>query len=128
MSATELYPLSTQDGKHIPLDVVRPLGLTTFTVTLNDATNIVIPALYNLVWVYSTVSCVLAMPGLLLPSALVSGTDYADSVFIPADTLMTLVVTPGDCMVLGLSGSGTLYMNSIEQWAALVQNRQANVG
>ena len=127
MAAPQLYPLSTQDGKHIPLDVVKPLGLTAFTMTANTAADITVPVGYSLVWLYATAACVLHMTAVNLPNALVSGTNYTDSIFIPADTLMTIVVEEGECSLLGL-GAGTLYMNSVEQWAALVQPLQSSVG
>lgn len=128
MAANDLYPLSSQRGDAIPLEIIKPLSLVAYNFIAVTSGDITIPASYNCCWLYATKDCILAFTVANLPAALVSGTEYLNTIFIPANSPIAIQVTPGEASLLGLNEDGILYMNSIQQWAGLVQNRQAAFG
>lgn len=128
MSAEGIYPLSTQDGKNIPLDVIRPKSLVSYGFKGDAATAITIPAGFALCWAYATQDCFLCIAPVNLPSSLVDGTPYPFTVFIPAGTPIVIMVVPGQASLLGFGSQGTLILNWVEQWAALAQQQQTSVG
>jgi hypothetical protein len=123
-----LYPLSTQDGKAIPLDVVKPASMVSYNFAANTAGAIVIPASYGLCYVFATQNCILRLSATALPAGLVSGTEYQDTFFIPANTLMTIFLTGGAAQLLGGAYAGSLNICSVEQWGAFLQSRQVQYG
>lgn len=123
-----LYPYSTQQGDAIPLEVVKPLSMTAFSFAINTAADITIPTGYNTCWLYATEDCVLRFSATNLPNSLVDGTEYSSTIFIPAQTPISVLVTPGECSLLGLGVAGKLYINNIVQWAALNQPLQTTLG
>lgn len=127
-AATDLYPFSTAKGDAVPLEIVRPKSLTAFAFAVNTAADITIPAGYTTCWLYATEDCVLRLSATNLPNALVSGTEYADAIFIPANTPISVFLAAGEASLLGLATAGILYINSITQWAALQQSLQTQFG
>ncbi len=131
MAVPGLYPLSTQDGKAIPLDVVSPLSLIPFTLVAATPKAITFPVGYSLVYLYSTVTCFIQFNENVLPAALVDATEYVDAMMLPADTIVTAYVGDGiealNASVVA-SAAGVLYVNSVEHWAALVQRLQSTIG
>ena len=123
----DLYPFSTQDGKAIPNDVVKPLATVSFAINAGASNNIVIPDGYTLVWVYATKHCLLKIGANDLPAPLIAGTSYANTTFIPAESPMVLLVSAGAADLQGVGTAGTLYMMSIVQWAGLHQVKQTSV-
>jgi hypothetical protein len=123
-----IYPLSSQDGKAIPLDVVKPSSLVKFNFVAGVAADVTIPAGYLLCWVFATKPCILRLSAVNLPAALVAGTAYDKALYIPQDMPLTVVLTPGEASLLGLAADGELYINAVEQWGALLQSKQASVG
>ena len=127
MAAENLYPFSTPQGSAVPLEVVKPKSLVAYAFPVG-ASSIVIPAGISTCWIYSTQDCILRLDGNVLPGALVDGVLYANSMFIPAVTPMSVIIAAGDAQILSLAEAGSLYINSIEQWAALAQPLQTSVG
>jgi hypothetical protein len=122
-----LYPFSTQDGKAIPLDIVKPLAL--FPVTINDGAvnDFTLPEGFELVNIYATMNCILRIGATI--TAVVNETELSNSIFVPSDVPMDIVMVPGPCAVWGVAGAaGTLYITAIQQWGALVQANQASIG
>lgn len=128
MAASDIYPLSSPQGAAIPLDIIKPKNLVKFDFAASTAADVTIPAGYNTCWLYATADCILRFSATNLPNALIAGTNYDLSLFIPAKTPITLVVTPGECSLLGIDASGSLYINDVQQWAGLVLNKQASFG
>lgn len=117
------YPLATQDGQAVPLEIVKAASFL-FAVLVNGVNKqLTIPAGIVTAYVMSTVNCVLKNASAPF-TALAADTVYADSMFIPADHLTTIQLTPGTINIWPL-GAGTIYITGIEQWAALSQALQA---
>jgi len=127
MSVKGLYPLSSQDGKAIPLDIVKPSNLVVFNFAANISADVVIPSGFNLCWIYATKACIL-QSGASIPDVPAEGTAYPNAAYIPEGMPLTLVLEPGQISLVGLEEAGTLYINCIEQWAALLQAKQISVG
>jgi len=123
----ELYPFSTQDGRAIPVDIAMPVSLVAFSFTANTPQGIIIPAGFTTCYVFASKDCILRLNNTALPAGLVSGTEYDNAIFIPGNLPMTLLLAPGNAQLLGGANAGTLYLNSIEQWAALHQPAQTSV-
>lgn len=121
----QLYPLSTQDGKAIPLDVARPLGLFPVAFTDGVVSDFTLPDEYNIVSVYATAACILRIGSTI--AAVANETEIADAIYIAADTHYDIIITSGACAVWGL-GAGTIYITSLQQWGALLQSNQTQVG
>lgn len=121
-----IYPLSTQDGQDIPLDVVKPLSLIFYNLAVNADKTINVPVGAKIAYIYSRVDCLIRFKVGAFP-ALVQGTVYDDTIFIPAGIPITVVVTPGEGHVIGFA-TGTIYFSYIEQWAALSQLIQSSIG
>lgn len=129
MAVAELYPFSTARGDAVPLEIVRPLGLAMFTFDVNTVGSITIPAGFNTCWLYATEECVVNFsPASSLPGALGEGTEYPSTIFIPKQTPICIQVAPGEGSLLGLATAGRLYVNNIQQWAALTQQLQTQFG
>lgn len=131
MATEGLYPLSTQDGKAIPLDIVKPKGLAFFNIPVTGslAVDAIIPTGYKVCWLYATQDCIIKFSAVNLPVPLVEGTNYEDAVFIPAQTPIVIAVTEGEASLVGLGDSaGILYINHVEQWAAMLQRQQVSIG
>lgn len=128
MAASDLYPLSSQKGDAIPLEIVKPLSLISFSFATNVAADVTIPAAYNCCWLYATEDCILRFSATNLPAGLVSGTEYDKALFIPKGTPLVVQVTPGECSLLGGAAAGKLYVNHVQQWAGLTQSNQSSFG
>lgn len=127
MAANDIYPLSTPSGAAIPLDIVRPASLVMFDFTAGAVSDIVLSSEFTTCWLYATEDCILRLTN-TLPAALVSGTVYDRTIFVPASSPISVLLEAGNAAILGLSANGKLYINSITQWAALAQQRQIQYG
>jgi hypothetical protein len=117
MALDGAYPLSTQDGKAIPLDIIKPLGVLSQAFGPGVATDFDIPEDYEIGIVFATEDCFVSIVGDNL-AALMDNTIYENTVFVPARTAITIVLTDGVCYVRGTEASGSIYMQFIEKWAA----------
>ena len=119
----QLYPLATQDGKPIPLDVVKAVGLIVVDLTTTFQA-IVLDSKYSLAVVYSEVGTLLdlANGAVTVP---VSGTDYPDWQFIPAGFAVACILPVGTIRVASVSGTGKLCIQGVQQWQVLALPRQA---
>lgn len=123
-TAPELYPFSTQDGKSIPLEIVSPNGMIVQALTTSWST-VVLTELYNLSVIFSSVDLFLDETNTASGTP-TSGTSYAGWIFIPANTAVTLTLPTASIKVRAVAGSGNLYINGIQKWAALALPRQYN--
>jgi hypothetical protein len=128
MAAIDLYPLVSQGGQAIPLEIVKPISMMQWTMMAGAAQEITIPAEAKTAWFYSSVNCVICFgSGAGVPSTLIDDTEYPNAIFIPAGHPINIEVTPGVATLLGFT-SGVAFMNFMVQWAALSQARQTTVG
>lgn len=124
-ASQQLYPLSDESGKAIPLDIIRPLGSIKWALPFDAALPITIPAEFALVSMFSNVDCVLDFTGdLVYPAA--NATLYASALIIPADTILTVAIpSNGAARLIPLGAkAGTVVMNCIQKWAGLGLQRQ----
>jgi len=117
-----VYPFSTADGKAIPLDIIRPMGLIIKTFTIASA-SFTIPTDAVVGVLYSTSPCVVRF-GTDISLPVTDGAEIADAVLVPAEMAVTVALTAGTAYVHGLIESGTLYIQLIEQWAGLALSKQ----
>ena len=120
----ELYPLSTQDAKSIPLEIVAPNGMI-YQAMATSWSTIVLTDLYNLAVIFSSVALFLDITNTAAGSP-TSGTSYSGWIYIPADTAVTVALPTGSIKVRAVAGSGDAYINGIQKWAALGLPRQFN--
>lgn len=122
-----IYPLSTQDGRDIPLDIIKPLSLILYDLVANAIKTINVPTTVKLTYIYSRVDCIIKFNSTLLPYPMLQDTIYTDAMFIPAATPVSVVVNSGVGSILPLA-SGRIYLSFVEQWASLSQPIQSNIG
>ena len=115
----DLYPLSTQDGVPIPLDIIRPYG--TMRLSIPSGTGLALVALTVVVPILvlrSTVDCFIRFGTV---ATIPVSSMLLDSLFLPANE--TIVVAPGltDISVIedGVLGTGKLTIQFLDQWAGL---------
>lgn len=115
-----IYPFSTQDGKAIPLDIIKPKGLISCAYTNGVVAHCVIPPDGSVGVLTSSFPCILRFGAVDMPVPPVDGVYYPDAVYIPAGGIITVALTPGPVSVVGAATkSGVLYIQLIEQWAGL---------
>ena len=119
-AAAQLYPLSTEDGKSIPLEVIRPLGA--FVLSVADEATFTTGA-YPVVSIRCTKDAVLVFDSSVVIS---EGVDIADALILPAETIITAAIpvsTPSKIKLME-EGPATLYVQYIQKWAGLGLTRQ----
>ena len=120
----EIYPLATQNGQAIPLDIVKPVKMTKLAVASDSLASITFASDHEIAFLYSDVDVVLSFTGESFTLPLANGTEYNDAIFVPAYTLMTVEVLAGAGKAVSLAGSGYLIIQFVEKWAALaIPNR-----
>jgi len=114
----DAYPLATQDGQQIRLDVVRLIDLTAVvftstTGTASDASLIVTDALYVFL---ASADCIIYFTGVATGSPI-----KAKAVFAAAGERVSCMLPAGatGISVVGIGSGGTLYVQTIENWAGL---------
>lgn len=125
MAATpKRYPLSTPDGQFIPLEVVKPLSLIPLTFTATAFKTIALDAVQadQILILHSTVDCYVSL--IPAPVAPVVDTVSPGLMFLPALTKTTIVSNSTSLSVLGVSVSGTCYVNINQTWEALISEEQ----
>lgn len=122
----EIYPVSTEDGKSIPLDVVMPLSSVRATLAANVETTIVPTALYDIISIYSSIDVAVDFAG-VLEYPMANNTLVDDTILIPANTLMTLRAPESvswSIVPLKNDSAGFIYITALQKWAGLRLNRQ----
>ena len=125
---SQLYPLSTDKGTTIPLDIIRPAGAIKWVVSPNTNVAITIPASYGLVSLMSTVDVVLDFSA-TLTYPILDGSNMPESIIILANMVMTLALPstgPARLIPCNTAESGILYMNNFQKWAGVGLSRQLN--
>lgn len=121
----QLYPFSTEDNKSIPLDIIRPLALKKVALASAVLSTLVVPATWKLASFYCPAGCYIQFFNETLPTPLVDGTEYLDTLFVPPSCIVTSTVIAGNAKILML-GAGTSYLiaQNIQKWAGLSLNRK----
>lgn len=122
-SSKQLYPLSTEDNKAIPLDIIRPLAVIK-KATGSALVDITIPADWSIASFYSAAGCFVQFGGATLVSPLIEGTPYADTLFVPPGCIVTSTVTPGVAKVLSMAGTSSVIIQQVQKWAGIALQRQ----
>jgi hypothetical protein len=113
----DLYPLSTQDGNPIPLDIIRPLGVIRLSIPIGTGSSLValgIPV--PILVLRSTVDCFIRFGTV---ASIPSFPMLPDTCYLPANE--TIVISPAltDISVIGDILAGVLTIQFIDQWAGL---------
>ena len=121
----QLYPFSTEDNKSIPLDIIRPLSIIRKALASAVLSTIVIPASWKLASFFCPAGCYVQFFTETLPTPLVDGTEYVNTLFVPPNCIVTSTVLAGNAKILML-GTGTSYLvvQNIQKWAGLSLNRK----
>ena len=124
----QVYPLATEDKQAIPLEVIRPSGVMFVQVASSGVTDITIPAGWELAYIHSTASVYLEVGAVTLPAEPVSGTVYANAVFIPGNALVSVALESGVARFIpGDDGiSAKVRISCIQKWANIGLRRQLN--
>lgn len=121
----ELYPFSTSDAKSVPVDIIWPLKFIKKAFAMNAATALTIPAGFDIVSIKATADVLVDFAN--AATYPVAETEYANALFVPAETIMTvrLPSTGAVKLVPATAGqAGSLYIQSVQKWAALGLQRQ----
>jgi len=123
MAVANRYPLSTPEGAFIPLDAVRPLGITVFPFGTGTFSSFPITGT-NLLRLSSLVDCYIsyAVPTIPLNA---SGTANPQ-VFLLRGGIPQVVslLDLTQLAVMGVASAGTCYIEELEVWASLKLDSQ----
>lgn len=116
------YPLATPDGQSIPLDVLYPHSFTRLAFNSGSNVSTDIPTDAVLAEIYADNKCKICLGA--ATTADVSGTNYTDEYFIPANLTTERKVRiylkeKATLQVWGLGAAGVLYINYLIPWTSL---------
>lgn len=120
----QLYPLSSEDGKAIPLDIILPLGALLSVVGANDETLVVIPPEYQTVSIWCDIDILLDFTN-TETYPILGAMDNA--LFVHKDTVISaLLPNAGNVRAIPLVAdeAGTLRIQQVQKWAGLGLARQ----
>jgi hypothetical protein len=112
------YPFSTRDGKVIPLDILRSKSIVFQDFTSILTANITIPVGSSVAYGYATEDCVLVLES-SASIVFAPDTPITKGIFFPKDHVVVFAVSPGVSSIKGLTASGRIYLQIMEQWAGL---------
>jgi hypothetical protein len=117
------YPLSTGDGKDIPLEVIRPTRLVMLGIVNNSpSTSFQLDTTAAIFSFFSDVDSVVkfAVSSAVAPT-LAMATSLEDCLFIPANTMVIASPPIGkyNISVTSNKGSGRLVVQELETWSGL---------
>lgn len=122
MSLSQVYPFATQDGKAIPLDIIKPSGLIFTNFTDSADVSITIPEGYPVAAIIANTACFIRFGDSI--GTLVENTFYNNLLLIPSNTITIVSLIVGSAKVRGLTDSGSVYLQLIEKWAGLALDKQ----
>lgn len=111
------YPFSTQDGKAIPLDILKTKGLIIQEYNIGSDALITIPAEAEIAVLIASQDCIISVGEIVGP--IVNNTLKAKAYYIPKATAVTITVEPGSCYVRGHTLGGVLSVQLIERWVGM---------
>jgi len=118
---TDSYPLATQDGKQIRLDIIRPIALDsiTFLSTVGSAVNTTILTVDGLYELISTSDCIVAFTGIASKTL-----NKTPALFVPAGVPVKCLPPVGvtSISIIGITLGGTLYIQELVIFAGLAND------
>lgn len=126
MTTANRYPLSTPDGKAIPLDLIKPLGVLRLSFTAAAHNSQTLPSAYQdkIFTAYSTEDCYLDFKA--TPAAVIDDVVSTDTLFIPAGVLIAFISNSLYIAARGSTASGIVQIQIIDIWAGLLLESQVN--
>ena len=112
------YPFSTRDGKVIPLDILRSKHYLYQDFTAAATAPITLPAGTTVVALYATEDCVL-VPESTADIVLAANTPLAKAIMLPKKHVVIAAIAEGAARIKGISASGRIHIQVIEQWVGL---------
>ena len=119
---SEIYPYATQDGKAIPLDILKPSYLLALPFTADASASIALPAGAQVGMLISDVAAVVSFHAAL--TSLSGSYTLEKALIIPEKAIVSTVLLASPLYVRGVAESGTLYIQIIEKWAGLALDKQ----
>lgn len=114
---SDLYPFATEDGQSIPLECLRPQGLTIKSLTENSS-SFTLPEDSETVLFYSTKDCLIRFGAASASPA--DGVYEANSLFLPKGHSMSVLIPDNEIHAKLLAvGTGTLFVQTLVKWAGL---------
>lgn len=125
-AGNEVYPFSTEDNKSIPLEVIRPISLIRQSVLSAGPSVLTIPVGWKVASFYCSVSCYIEFGAASMPNVLLNNTPYANTLWIPSETIVVATVLEGTARIVnaGTAGVGYLIAQQIQKWGGLAPRRQ----
>lgn len=121
----DLYPLATQEGTSIPLDVIKPKGVISKTFLMSTgSTAVTLPVGTSLILVRASVNCYIDFTGTAQIPA--DGIYTADMMFLEAGTTYTVAPPTTSVSAVGIAEGGSLVIQVLETWAAIAQPVRLN--
>lgn len=123
-ASNQLYPLSTEKGESIPLDIVRPLGAAVVPVVANAATTFSIPTDYAEVSISSTIDVLVDFENAAIYPA---AGPYDSALILRKDVIYTEQLPgtgPVKIIPINAGEAGKVLINAIQKWAGIGLNRQ----
>lgn len=121
----ELYPLSTQDGTPIPLDIIKPLGLIVQSFTGVTA-SFLLPSDYPVVIITTDKACFLGFD--VDPFDIEDGAFIGGILYIPENSTMTVAI-PEDVYSINVlaatNEAGSVVVQMVQQWASISLQTQS---
>lgn len=114
---SQVYPFATKDGQVIPLDIIKPLSIIYSSFNFSTLNSISLPDGTCIGLFFSTEDCIVQFNGAGI--ALAEDTLIAKAIYVPANWVVTSSFIPGEAKIQGLTKSGRLVCQVIEQWAGL---------
>lgn len=121
----QLYPLSTQDGKDIPNEVIKATFFAQLAVSTGSWIPFEIPSEEDILWFYSTSDALVSWASPLPSIPIVDGVAHPATLFIPAYTAIVVAPIALSMSLLSLGEAATIQVQGIQRWAALALPRQA---
>ena len=122
-NVSKRYPLSTADGKYIPLDVIRPLSsLKIATSNSVGSASIEIPADIELLRVKSSVDATIQFFSVsTIITAMVLGTAKQNALFLPANEVIIISqpINKNWFSIINDAAAGNCVIEYLECWNAL---------
>lgn len=114
-----VYPFATQDGKAIPLDIIKGNAVIVLPFTAGGLSTCTLPDYAVVGVLISKKGCMVQLGDTPVTGEPIAGDLIPNAVIIPDSGIVTVALEPGQLSVRGLDAAGILYIQLIEQWAAI---------
>lgn len=124
LAQDQLYPMSTEDGTAIPLDIIKPQDVAVVSLPQNAATSMTFTAGQLYCQLSSSIDCVVD----LTDTASYPFSTSTRGMFLRAGKLSTIQLpyAPIAAKIIPINAgeAGKLYVHGIQKWAGLGLSRQ----